>query len=95
MQWPWVSRYRLEAAEQRLEQVNAERERLLALLLARPEPMQPPPVAAVEAIQEPVNVEQEQGEPAAFSTPFDRLGNRFEQARKSGTIPAQFKARIQ
>lgn len=102
MQFPWVSRYRLEEAERRLTKVDEERLRLLDLLLdgaqdrarvqtmvAQVEVAKPVEPTEREEIEEPapVNVEQ-------YSTPFDRIEQRFDKARKSGPISRQFAARI-
>jgi hypothetical protein len=98
--WPWVSRYRLEDAERRLTAADQERLRLLDLLLdGRSDRNQLRTMVAQsevppsefreepESNQAPVSIEQ-------YSTPFDRIEARFEQARKSVGIDKRFMARV-
>lgn len=104
MKWPWVSRYRLEETQQRLETSEQERTRLLDLLLEGAAPRREL-ARAVEAAEvneldvmsaelntAPAN--EEQGKATAFSTPFDSMQARFRNTFKGGQIPAQFKARV-
>lgn len=99
MKFPWVSRERLEDAQKQLGEANAERQRLLDLLLsgAVPDRRQ-----EIEQVNKPVlTMEQElraglhesQGSVTPFTTPFDRLNSNFAKAFPTGGVPAKFKAR--
>jgi hypothetical protein len=92
MKWPFVSRGRFEDLEHRLVAVEAERKYYLEIVLGRKtsDPARPISASAVSSDLEPVP----QGQPAAYSTPFDRLESRFARAFTPGTIPAQYKARV-
>ena len=83
MKLPWVSRGRFEDLQKRLEEVKAERDQYLNRLLSR---------AQTEPDEEE-KPESTTGAPVSFNTPIDRLLNRFDQALKSGSGTAQFKAR--
>lgn len=100
MAWPWVSRYRLEECERRLTAADAERVRLLDLLLEGGKDkrvVEPAPrrleVVRPAPIEEDRGEQPEQGAPISFSTPFDRLESRFGKTFQNGAIPAKFKAR--
>ena len=101
MQWPWVSRERFMDAERRCAAVDAERRRLLDLLLSPPVPAEE--MRAKTVVQRVAEVESERAtvavvesaEPIAFSTPFDRVLNRFDAVRQGkGRIPEQYRARM-
>ena len=109
MKWPWVSRERLAEAQKRLDAADAERVRLLDLLLggAVPNRRQESALAGVDASRadgREAGVTQEAFEsgtssPArpveAFSTPFDRMERRFAQTFPQGAkIPAKFMAKV-
>ena len=102
--WPWVSRYRLEEAQQRLTAADQERLRLLDLLLEGNSDRER--VRAMAASSEVVSISAEerrleQEERAAaptkveqYSTPFDRVEANFDRARKGGVNMAKFVARV-
>ena len=109
MNFPWVSRERLAEAQKRLEAADAERTRLLDLLLAGAVPDRRREIAVAGAdslradgretgtTQE--SLESETSSPArpveAFSTPFDRVERRFSQTFPQGAkIPAKFIAKV-
>ena len=100
VKWPWVSRHRLEEAERRLTAADQERLRLLDLLLegrsdrsrvrAMAAQSEVPPSEFREEREEtakPVDVQQ-------YSTAFDRIEQRADQAIKARTMGRQFVARI-
>lgn len=96
MQWPWVSRYRLEEMERRFLAADAERLQLLERLLGA-EPVQMGqvrqiPKLVVNPLDEVVTATTG-SEPEQYSTPFDRTLSRFADAQKNGSIPAKFRAR--
>lgn len=94
MQWPWVSRARLSDMELRFNQEQAERIRLMNLLMEdKPAGGREAEIKAAEADDgiRPI-VPESQGTIEGFNTPFDRLNVRFEQAKKSG-IDKKFRAR--
>lgn len=78
----------------RVDELEAERRRMLDLLLGRVVPNRRAEVRAVETTEERPIVDAEQGEPASFSTPFDSTKARFRAAHKGGAIPAEYKARM-
>ena len=86
MRFPWVSREWLEDVKRQLAKSEAERERLLDLLSER---IKPTPVPA-----RPVLVEEDksrdvaQGTVKGFTTPFDRIGAKFDK------VPTTDKARF-
>ena len=106
MQFPWVSRHRLTAAEKALEAANAERRELLDRLLdgggararrlretVRRVEAQPAEETYIDPDQ-PISPAADQGAVVQFTTPFDRIEKRFDQARANGQpIDARFKAR--
>ena len=99
MKLPWVSRERLAEAQKRLEAADAERVRLLDLLLGGAVPDRRRDIAAVEAADESGNASVSVSVPArpveAFSTPFDRMERRFAQTFPQGAkIPAKFMAKV-
>ena len=81
MRLPFVSRARFEDLQRQLGASGEERRRLLDLLLGDPNP-RPQPAA----------VEETQPQQQAFTTPIDRVLNRFDRA--SGVDKARFKARM-
>lgn len=108
MKWPWVSRERLEDEQRRSAALDAERVRLLDLLLNGAVPAdrvatsrRVPKVAAVEEpgdeladeVAEAVADAHPTSGAEGFSTPFDRLHARFGQRFAHGGIPDQFRAR--
>ena len=106
MQFPWVSRHRLTAAEKALEAANAERRELLERLLdgaperrqlretVRRVEAQPAEETYIEPDQPISPPPADQGAVVQFTTPFDRIEKRFDQARANGQpIDARFKAR--
>lgn len=82
MNWPWVSRKRLEDAERRLTDSDTERRSLLKLLLER----------ADQAAPAPRNVSVEEDSAKQFTTPFDTIGRRFDKSPDAKR--PQFKARM-
>lgn len=104
MKFPWVSREHMEDTQRllqaRVEELDAERLRLLNLLLEGAVPARQTPVRATErSIEEQPEpstdtTTAEQGTPVAYSTPFDRTKARFNAAHKGGRIPAEFRARM-
>lgn len=99
MQFPWVSRQRLEDAERRLTKADEERLRLLDLLLeggaertrthtmaAQAEVIPIDPREKLEREATPVDVEQ-------YTTPFDRIERNFTRALRSGPVSRKFVAR--
>ena len=99
LQFPWVSRERLAEAQKRLDAADAERVRLLDLLLDGAAPDRRREIAAVEMADEAGNASVSVSVPArpveAFSTPFDRMERRFAQTFPQGAkIPAKFMARV-
>ena len=100
IQFPWVSRERLAEAQKRLDAADAERVRLLDLLLGGAVPPdRRREIAAVEAADESGNASVSVSVPArpveAFSTPFDRMERRFAQTFPQGAkIPAKFMAKV-
>lgn len=96
--WPWVSRYRLEEAERRWNVVDAERLRLLDLLLGRAAPERRVALEAGLPGVEPEDGIRPMGQGSevstSFTTPIDRVLARFDQAHRGGRIPVQFKARM-
>jgi hypothetical protein len=100
LKFPWVSRERLEEAEKRLTAADAERLRLLDLLLGGAVPDRRPVVAQTRTVEpeiddgiRPITNNEDQGTQASFSTPFDRVLSRFDAAHKGGKIPVKFQAR--
>lgn len=105
LKWPWVSRHRLEHLEKQLESVDKERRELLDRLLGSgPEARQlRETVRRVEGYEDaeirlepdqPVSL-PEQGDVVQFTTPFDRIEQRFDKARRSGkAIDPRFRARV-
>lgn len=96
MKLPWVSRARLEDAEARFAVVDAERRELLDRLLGDPrDHVRVSQARAVERVEEePVEQSDVQGTPVSFSTPFDRVLTRFDDARRGGKVSPQFRARM-
>lgn len=100
---PWVSRERLEEAERRLAASDTERQRLLDLLLSGAVPDHAKQVqqaaadayaggiAGTERLEE---IDNDLNQPVPFSTPFDRVLDRFGTAFGKGPIPAKFRARV-
>ena len=89
MKLPFVSRERLEDVQRQLLESEAERKRLLDLLLngtAKPEPIKP-------AEHTEHNTSEENSSLIPFTTPFDRLEKRVSQALKDGKVPQQFRAK--
>lgn len=96
MEWPWVSRLRLTECEQRLEKSEAERLRLLDALLGgdRERAQLKREVSAAEALENEQAEEPESGKVEQFTTPFDRLHQRFRNEHAGGKRPAaQYRAR--
>ncbi len=102
LQFPWVSRERLAEAQKRLEAADAERVRLLDLLLLgerqarRREAVELP---TEWPAKEDGNASVSASNPArpveAFSTPFDRVERRFAQTFPQGAkIPAKYMAKV-
>ena len=98
MKFGWVRRERLEAAErqlaqvkERLAEVSAERQRLLDALLAGKED---PGMSATEASQTESGAAVDSGNMTAYTTPFDRVLNRFGNAFAKGSPPARSRARV-
>lgn len=91
--WPWVSRERLEYVEAQLAISEAERHRLLGMLLGNEKPSRPheQPVTAVAQAAEPSEVS---GKIISFTTPFDSIEERARQAIKIRKMPPTFKARV-
>ena len=98
IEWPWVSRHRLEECERRLKAADEERMRYLDLLLEGGEdrrrvqtmvrPAEDPNFASEP--QPPPN-----NEAIAFTTPFDRIEQRFAQSLAGGQRPnPKFRVRI-
>jgi hypothetical protein len=91
MKSPFVSRGRLEAAEQTirilenwLASARSERDKYLDLLLDKG--------ATVPTAQ---TVEEDDSKTVrGYTTPFDRLTSRFDDARRQGPIPEKFKVRL-
>ncbi len=99
LQFPWVSRERLAEAQKRLDAADAERVRLLDLLLDGAAPDRRREIAAVEMADEAGNASVSVSVPArpveAFSTPFDRMERRFAQTFPQGAkIPAKYMAKV-
>ncbi len=109
MKLPWVSRERLAEAQKRLEAADAERVRLLDLLLGGAVPDRRREIAGAgvdvsradgreagatqEALESGTSSPARQVE--AFSTPFDRMERRFAQTFPQGAkIPAKFMAKV-
>lgn len=90
MNWPWVSRARLEAVERELERSEAERKRFLDRLLPE-EPQKP-----AEPAQSQLEAKNESTGPTVipFTTAFDRVHSRTAKALKDGKIDGRFKARV-
>jgi hypothetical protein len=98
--FPWVSRERLEETERRLAASDVERQRLLDLLLSGAVPDRTKQIQAVESAED-VNsislaeeIDNGSNHPVPFSTPFDRVLNRFSTEFGKGPIPAKFRARV-
>lgn len=81
MKWPWVSRALLERVEEQLKRSEAERLDLMQQLLARPEIVTPKQT-------------EEASEPAAFTTPFDRVERNFYAALRQGKVSQRHRARM-
>ena len=101
--FPWVSRERLEEAERRLTASDAERQRLLDLLLAgavpdRTKQIQQAAAAAyaggLAGTEKMEEIDNESCQPVSFTTPFDRVLDRFGTTFGKGPIPAKFRARV-
>ena len=98
--FPWVSRERLEEAERRLAASDAERQRLLDLLLSGAihdctKQIQRAPLAEdADGIGPAEEVDNESNRPVPYSTPFDSVLNRFGTAFGKGPIPVKFRARV-
>lgn len=75
----------MEDAERRLLESETERKELFHLLLDREKPASAPRTATVE--------EDSTGSAEQFTTPFDRIGLRFDRAGAGARQP-QFKARM-
>jgi hypothetical protein len=100
---PWVSRERLEETERRLASSDVERQRLLDLLLSGAVPDHTRQIhqaaeaayaggiAGTERLEE---IDNESNQPVPFSTPFDRVLDRFGTTFGKGPIPAKFRARV-
>lgn len=93
MRFPLVSRERLDLAEKQLADSEAERRRLLDLLLRDTTPVRRQAATVTEDDGIRAVTSPEEGSAVAFTTPIDRVLSRFDQAHKGGKIPAQFKAR--
>jgi len=98
MKFGWVRRERLEAAErqlaqanERLAEVSAERQRLFNVLLAGKEDHG---ALAPEALQTESGAAGDNGNMTAYTTPFDRILNRFGNAFAKGSPPARYRARV-
>jgi hypothetical protein len=100
---PWVSRERLEEAERRLEASDVERQRLLDLLLSgvvpdRTKQIQQAAAAAyaggIAGTERLEEIDNDLNQPVPFSTPFDRVLDRFGTTFGKGPIPAKFRARV-
>ena len=92
MKCPFVSRGRLEAAEQTirilenwLASARAERDRYLDALLDR-EPTRSVKDITVE--------EGDSKRVKGYTTPFDSMVSRFDDARRQGPISKKFKVRL-
>jgi hypothetical protein len=83
MNWPWVSRARLEDVERRLAESEAERRALTERLLDRMEAPQPVKTVSVE----------EDSSPLPYTTPMDSVLRRFDKAGANARKP-QFKAKV-
>jgi hypothetical protein len=106
MRWPLVSRERYDELKLRVAQLEDERASLMlaAYGVRVPQaaaPVVPPPPVRHASEEQEVDqhlgpVAQAHGDPAdpRFDTPFDRLGRRFDRAKKSGTNIQQFRARV-
>lgn len=101
--FPWVSRERLEEAECRLTASDAERQRLLDLLLSgavpdRTKQIQQAAAAAyvggIAGTEHLEEIDNDSKQPVPFSTPFDRVLDRFGTTFGKGPIPAKFRARV-
>ena len=81
MQVPFVSRGLYNDVRRQLEQSEAERRRLLDLLLEKPKPIVREP--------SPVTVDQEESKNASpqASNPLDRVLLKFDRAYPKGTRP--------
>ena len=98
MKFGWVRRERLEAAErqlaqanERLAEVSVERQRLFDVLLTGKED---PGMQSTEAPQPESGAAGDGGNMTAYTTPFDRVLNRFGNAFAKGSPPARFRARV-
>lgn len=84
--FPFVSRDRLEDVQRLLAESEAERKRLLDLLLPGV-PKEPEPVKI------PASAPSKESNMVAFNTPFDRLEKRVSVALKNGAVSQQFRAK--
>jgi hypothetical protein len=97
---PWVSRERLEEAERRLVSSDAERQRVIDILLFGAVPDHTKQIQAVESTEDVKSIgpaeeiDNESCQPVSFTTPFDRVLTRFDGAFSRRPKPAQFKARV-
>lgn len=71
MRWPWVSRELLDEVRGQLDKSEKECERLTKLL----EEKKATPPSNVTVEEDAKSAKQ----PVAGSTPFDRIGNKFDQ----------------
>jgi hypothetical protein len=101
MKFPWVSRERLEEAERRLSASDTERQRLLDLLLSGVIPDRTKQIqqtaayaSGIAGAEQPDETDNELNQPVPFSTPFDRVLDRFGTTFGKGPIPAKFRARV-
>jgi hypothetical protein len=85
--WPFVSRGRFEDLERQFSASECERRELLIRLLNQMEKAQ-------ESTSVPPATQPNNEAPSAYTTPFDSIGSRFDQAKRQGKVPAQFKARM-
>lgn len=98
MKFPFVSRERLEEKDKQLNEANAERIRLLDILIETATSNGPrmdythPPQLREVAVEAP-EVGEANAAVQGFTTPFDRIGARFDQARASGGNFRQYRAR--
>jgi len=93
LNFPWVSRRAFEVVERQLAASEAERSRLLGMLLAKQLP--------VASEQLPVKPTTDHRPPTTdppnvvpFTTPFDRIEQKVSAALKLKQVPEQFRARM-
>jgi|HubBroStandDraft_5_1064220.scaffolds.fasta_scaffold104033_2 hypothetical protein len=85
MPWPWVSRERFDDLQKRFDKVEAERDRLLEIVIDLPTAKRSVSVEEDKAKEEPM---------AAYTTPMDKILLKFDRAYSNKTKPSQFKAKV-